>query len=52
MPNEIRILSEADLRGIVSLDLETVEVIEAGFRALAGGGVRRGCRGARPRSRH
>ncbi|KFE33278.1 cyclodeaminase [Thioclava atlantica] len=39
MPNEIRILSEADLRGIVSLDLETVEVIEAGFRALAGGGV-------------
>jgi ornithine cyclodeaminase len=36
---DIRILTEAQLRGVVSLDLETIDVIENGFRALAEGGV-------------
>ena len=36
---DIRILTEAQLRDVVALDRETVDVIENGFRALAGGGV-------------
>jgi len=36
---DIRIVTEAQLRGVVSLDLETIDVIENGFRALAEGGV-------------
>lgn len=36
---DIRIVTEAQLRGVVSLDLETIDVIENGFRALAKGGV-------------
>ncbi|EPX82169.1 cyclodeaminase [Salipiger mucosus] len=39
MSRDIRIVTEAQLREVVSLDLETVDVIEAAFRALAGGGV-------------
>jgi len=35
----IRILTEADLRAAVPLDLAAVDCIEAAFRALAGGGV-------------
>lgn len=35
----IRILTEIDLRQIISLDLETVACVEDAFRALAGGGV-------------
>ncbi|MBW6419104.1 cyclodeaminase [Celeribacter sp. PS-C1] len=36
---DIRILTESELRAVVRLDLETIDVIENGFRALAGGGV-------------
>jgi ornithine cyclodeaminase len=36
---EIQILTEADLRGIVPLDREAVECVEAAFRALATGTV-------------
>ena len=36
---EILILSEADLRRAVPLDLEAVRVVEDGFRALSEGGV-------------
>ena len=39
MPHEIRILTEAQLREIVTLDGEMLDVIEAGFSALAGGDV-------------
>jgi ornithine cyclodeaminase len=39
MANDIRILTEAELRDIVGLDIETVDVIEAAFTALAGGDV-------------
>ena len=39
MANDIRILTEADLRRIVTLDLEMVDVIERAFAALAGGEV-------------
>ena len=39
MANDIRIVTEADLRGAVGLDLGTVDVIEAAFAALAGGEV-------------
>ena len=39
---DIRILTEAQLRDVVALDRETVDVIENGFRALAGGGLLRG----------
>ncbi len=35
----IRILTEADLRALVPLDLASVEAVEGGFRALAGGSV-------------
>jgi len=37
---EMRILTEADLREIISLDLETIACVENAFRALAGGEVR------------
>ena len=39
MAHEIRIVTEAELRGLVRLDLDLVEVIERAFAALAGGGV-------------
>ena len=39
MANDIRILTEAELRQVVSLDLATIDVIEAAFSALAGGQV-------------
>lgn len=39
MANEIRILTEAELRAVAKLDLETVDVVEAAFAALAGGDV-------------
>jgi ectoine utilization protein EutC len=39
MAHEIRIVTEAELRGLMRLDLELVEVIERAFAALAGGGV-------------
>jgi ornithine cyclodeaminase len=36
---DIRILSETELRGVISLDLEAVACVENAFRALAGGAV-------------
>ncbi|WP_394689576.1 ectoine utilization protein EutC [Hoeflea sp.] len=36
---DIKILTEADLRGLVQLDLEAVDCIEQAFAALAGGDV-------------
>jgi ornithine cyclodeaminase len=39
MAHDIRIVTEAELRGAVALDLETVEVIEQAFGALSDGGV-------------
>jgi ornithine cyclodeaminase len=39
MPREILILTEADLRALVRLDLEAVEVVERAFAALASGQV-------------
>jgi ectoine utilization protein EutC len=39
MAHDIRIVTEAELRGLVRLDLALVDVIEAAFAALAGGGV-------------
>lgn len=39
MPHDIQIVTEAELRRLVSLDLTTVNVIEAAFAALATGGV-------------
>lgn len=39
MAHDIQIVTEAELRQIVHLDLTTVEVIEAAFAALANGGV-------------
>ena len=39
MAHDIRILTETELRGAVSLDLTTVDVIETAFAALARGGV-------------
>lgn len=39
MPHDIQIVTEAELRRILSLDLALVDVIEAAFAALASGGV-------------
>ena len=39
MAHDIQIVTEAELRRIVALDLTTVDVIEAAFAALASGGV-------------
>jgi ornithine cyclodeaminase len=39
MTPDIRILTEAELRAMVPLDLALVDVVEAAFVALAGGGV-------------
>lgn len=39
MPHDIRIVTEAELREVVSLDTGTVDVIERAFAALAEGGV-------------
>lgn len=36
---EMRILTEADLRQIIALDIESVACVEDAFRALASGGV-------------
>ncbi|WP_111431894.1 ectoine utilization protein EutC [Rhodobacteraceae bacterium DSL-40] len=35
----VRVLTEADLRSLVALDLDVIDAIEGGFRALAAGGV-------------
>ncbi len=39
MPHEVLVVTEADLRKTVSLDLTAVAVVERGFAALAGGEV-------------
>ncbi len=39
MAHDIRIVTEAELRGAVALDRETVQVIEQAFGALSDGGV-------------
>ena len=39
MGNDIRVLTEAELRSVVSLDMEVIEVVERAFAALAEGGV-------------
>lgn len=39
MPHEIRIVTEAELRADVTLDLALVDVVEGAFAALAEGGV-------------
>jgi ornithine cyclodeaminase len=39
MPHDIQIVTEAQLRGMVTLDLTVVDVIERAFAALAKGGV-------------
>ena len=39
MAHDIRIVTEAELRELVRLDLDLVDVIEAAFAALAAGGV-------------
>lgn len=39
MPHDIRIVTEAELRRVVTLDLDTVNVIERAFAALAAGDV-------------
>lgn len=39
MENQIRIMTESELRDIVRLDLEMIDVIEQAFVALAGGAV-------------
>ncbi|MFB9148577.1 cyclodeaminase [Roseovarius ramblicola] len=39
MAHDIRIVTEAELRGAVGLDLDTVKVIERAFGALSDGGV-------------
>ncbi len=39
MPHDIRIVTEAELRKVVRLDLETIDVIESAFAALASGAV-------------
>ncbi|ETX29650.1 cyclodeaminase [Roseivivax isoporae] len=39
MPHDIRIVTEAELRGVVSLDTGLVDVVEAAFAALDRGGV-------------
>ena len=39
MAHDIQIVTEAELRRLVSLDLTTVDVIESAFAALASGGV-------------
>lgn len=39
MPHEVTILTEADLRGVVKLDLSAIAVVERAFAALASGSV-------------
>ena len=39
MAHDIRIVTEAELRGAVTLDMATVDVIERAFAALAAGDV-------------
>ncbi len=39
MPRDVTILTEADLRGLVKLDLPAVDVVERAFAALASGKV-------------
>ncbi len=39
MPHDIQIVTEAELRGLVTLDLTVVDMIERAFAALAKGGV-------------
>jgi ornithine cyclodeaminase len=35
----VRVLTEAELRGVVDLDLDVIDAVEGGFKALAGGHV-------------
>ena len=39
MPRDVTVLTEADLRRIVTLDREAVDVVEKAFEALATGKV-------------
>jgi len=39
MPHDIRVVTEAELRGVIGLDRDLVDVIERAFAALAGEGV-------------
>jgi ornithine cyclodeaminase len=39
MPREVTVLTEAELRGLVKLDLPVIEVVERAFAALASGKV-------------
>lgn len=39
MTHDIKIVTEAELRGVVGLDLDAVDVVERAFTALAGGDV-------------
>ena len=39
MPHDVTVLTEADLRAVVPLDMAAVEVVERAFAALARGGV-------------
>ena len=39
MPHDIRIVTEAELRGVLGLDLGTVDMFESAFAALAGDGI-------------
>ncbi|HUF88112.1 MAG TPA: cyclodeaminase [Thermohalobaculum sp.] len=39
MPRDISVLTEADLRALVPLDLAAIDTVERAFVALAGGGV-------------
>ncbi|WP_412506286.1 cyclodeaminase [Roseovarius sp. SYSU LYC5161] len=39
MANDIRIMTEDELRDVVALDIETIDVVERAFTALAGGEV-------------
>jgi ornithine cyclodeaminase len=39
MPHEVTILTEADLRGLVKLDVAAIDVVERAFAALASGAV-------------
>ena len=39
MPHDIQIVTEAELRRLVTLDLTVIDVIERAFAALARGGV-------------
>lgn len=39
MPRDVTVLTEADLRGVVDIDLATIDIVERAFAALASGKV-------------